>query len=222
MSLVVGLAVPGVPGRDRWRSRSAITSRACSISPVAQADGRRDHGRGRGVDRSRDRRVRIGHRRAGGRTVQRRAHDRAAWRRLPIPRQAVQRRIRGATARVARAGRRPNCGPGAHARTDDARDRPVDDLGAAEYKFYLERTSAAELTSADVPSEILDGSNAIALGGLGLLVEPTASTLTALIQQRPPGATILLDPNCRPAAVTDLPAYRETIDTTCARSTSSR
>jgi fructokinase len=89
----------------------------------------------------------------------------------------------------------------------------LDALGAAEYKFYLEGTSAAELTPADVPAELLDGSNAIALGGLSLLIEPTASSLTALIRQRPPGATILLDPNCRPAAVTDLPAYREMIDT---------
>jgi fructokinase len=89
----------------------------------------------------------------------------------------------------------------------------LDALGAAEYKFYLERTSAAELAAADVPAEILDGSNAIALGGLALLIEPTASSLTALIHHRPPGATILLDPNCRPAAVTDLLAYREMIDT---------
>jgi len=89
----------------------------------------------------------------------------------------------------------------------------LDALGAAEYKFYLERTSAAELATADVPAEILDDSNAIALGGLALLIEPTASSLTALIHHRPPGATILLDPNCRPAAVTDLPAYREMIDT---------
>ena len=89
----------------------------------------------------------------------------------------------------------------------------LDALGVAEYKFYLERTSAGELTTADVPAEILDGSNAIALGGLGLLIEPTASSLIALIHHRPPGATILLDPNCRPAAVTDLPAYREMIDT---------
>ena len=89
----------------------------------------------------------------------------------------------------------------------------LDALGAAEYKFYLERTSAAELTIADLPAEILDGTNAIALGGLALLIEPTASSLTALIQHRPPGATILLDPNCRPAAVTDLPAYRDMIDT---------
>lgn len=89
----------------------------------------------------------------------------------------------------------------------------LDASGVAEYKFYLDRTSAAELASADVTPELLDGSNAITLGGLGLLVEPTASGLTALIQHRPPGATILLDPNCRPAAVSDLPAYREMIDT---------
>ena len=89
----------------------------------------------------------------------------------------------------------------------------LDELGTAEYKFYLERTSAAELTTGDFPPEVLDGCNAIALGGLGLLIEPTASSLTALIRQRPPGATILLDPNCRPAAVTDLAAYRELIDT---------
>jgi fructokinase len=89
----------------------------------------------------------------------------------------------------------------------------IDALGSAEYKFYLDGTSAAQLTTAVVPAEILDGSEALALGGLALLVEPTASSMTALIQQRPPGATILLDPNCRPAAVTDLAAYRELIDT---------
>ncbi|HTT31763.1 MAG TPA: carbohydrate kinase [Solirubrobacteraceae bacterium] len=89
----------------------------------------------------------------------------------------------------------------------------IDALGSAEYKFYLDGTSASQLTPADVPAEILDGSEALALGGLGLLVEPTASSLTALIRERPPGATILLDPNCRPAAVTAPAAYRELIDT---------
>jgi fructokinase len=89
----------------------------------------------------------------------------------------------------------------------------IDARRSAEYKFYLDGTSASELTPTDVSAEVLDGSEAITLGGLGLLVEPTASTLTALIQQRPPGATILLDPNCRPAAVADASAYRELIDT---------
>jgi fructokinase len=51
----------------------------------------------------------------------------------------------------------------------------LDEFGMAEYRFYLEGTSAAQLSAADVPAEILDGSTAIALGSLGLLLEPTAS-----------------------------------------------
>jgi fructokinase len=89
----------------------------------------------------------------------------------------------------------------------------LDEFGTAEYRFYLQGTSAAQLSAADVPPEILEGSTAIALGGLGLLIEPTATSQTALIQQKPPGATILLDPNCRPGVVTDLTAYREMVDT---------
>ena len=88
----------------------------------------------------------------------------------------------------------------------------LDEFGTAEYRFYLHGTSAAQLTAADASPEVLDGSNAIALGGLSLLIEPTASTLTALISQKPPGATIFLDPNCRPDVATDLDAYRDMID----------
>ena len=89
----------------------------------------------------------------------------------------------------------------------------LDEFGTAEYRFYLQGTSAAQLSAADAPAEILDRSTAIALGGLGLLLEPTASSLTTLLGLRPPGTTILLDPNCRPGALTDLDAYREMIDT---------
>jgi fructokinase len=89
----------------------------------------------------------------------------------------------------------------------------LDEFGAAEYRFYLQGTSAAQLSAADIPPEILEGSTALALGGLGLLIEPTATSQTALIEQKPPGATILLDPNCRPGVVSDLAAYREMVDT---------
>ena len=89
----------------------------------------------------------------------------------------------------------------------------LDELGVAEYRFYLDGTSAGLLTTDDVPVEILDGSTAFTIGGLALLVEPTASSLIALIAHKPPGATILLDPNCRPGAVADLEGYREMIDT---------
>jgi fructokinase len=88
----------------------------------------------------------------------------------------------------------------------------LDEFGTAEYRFYLQGTSAAQLTAGDVPIEILDGSTAVALGGLGLLLKPTGSSLIRLIGDKPPGTTIVLDPNCRRGVVPDLQAYRAMID----------
>jgi fructokinase len=88
----------------------------------------------------------------------------------------------------------------------------LDDFGTAEYRFYLEGTAAGQLSAADIPGDALNGSSAVALGGLGLLIEPAASSLTALIRRKPPHVTTLLDPNCRPGAIKDPPRYREMID----------
>jgi fructokinase len=88
----------------------------------------------------------------------------------------------------------------------------VDDLGVADYRFYIDGTAAARLERADVPADLLDGSSALAVGGLGLVVEPIASTLKALVAAKPPSLLTLLDPNCRPRAVRDPLAYRMRID----------
>jgi fructokinase len=93
----------------------------------------------------------------------------------------------------------------------------LDEAGAADYRFYLEATAAAQLTPADVPAGVFDDTSAIALGGLGLLVEPMASTLMNLIRTAPPAATVLLDPNCRPRAIRDLGGYRASVDAFLAR-----
>ena len=121
--------------------------------------------------------------------------------------------------RRATAGRR-SCRPAYGLRSPDTTPRPrrSRSLGStisALLNTVLPRrqTSSAELSPADVPSEILDGSNALALGGLGLLGRADRVEPVALIKQKPPGATILLDPNCRLEAVTDLASYREMIDT---------
>jgi fructokinase len=87
----------------------------------------------------------------------------------------------------------------------------VDDTGSADYRFYLEGTAAAQLRPGDIPPDLLAGSNALALGGLGILIEPTASTLLGLIRQAPPEVTVLLDPNCRPRAITDTARYHKTV-----------
>ena len=98
----------------------------------------------------------------------------------------------------------------------------LDEFGAAEYRFYLQGTSAAQLSAADVPPEILEGSTAIALGGLGLLIEPTAIEPDRAQSAEAPGRDDPARPNCRPGVVTDLDAYREMVDSSSARSTSSR
>jgi fructokinase len=88
----------------------------------------------------------------------------------------------------------------------------IDELGVADYRFYIEGTAAAQLERADVPSDLLQGSSALAIGGLGLVVEPIASTLRALVTSKPSTLLTLLDPNCRPRAVRDPIGYRLRID----------
>jgi fructokinase len=83
----------------------------------------------------------------------------------------------------------------------------LDGAGVAEYRFYLEGTAAAQLCTHDIPAGALDATDAIALGGLGLVAEPTASTLLGLAATATPGVTVLLDPNCRPSAVSDPARY---------------
>ncbi len=88
----------------------------------------------------------------------------------------------------------------------------LDPAGVADYRFYLDGTSAPQLRSEDMAPGVLRGSEAIAVGGLGLVLEPMASTLSALLATAAPQATVLLDANCRERAIGDLAAYRATFD----------
>jgi len=83
-----------------------------------------------------------------------------------------------------------------------------DGTGSADYQFYLHGTSAGQLRPGDISPEITRLSAAITLGGLGIVMEPTASTLLWLLHQAAPETTVLLDPNCRPRAVHDPARYR--------------
>jgi fructokinase len=93
----------------------------------------------------------------------------------------------------------------------------LDETGSADYRFYLEGTSAGELEAGDIPPDLLETSDMIALGGLGILIEPAASSLLGLIPHAPPDITVLLDPNCRPRAIKDLAGYRATVAAFLAR-----
>jgi fructokinase len=87
----------------------------------------------------------------------------------------------------------------------------VDHTGSADYRFYLDGTAAGNLLPGDVPSGILESSDALSLGGLGIVLEPIASTLLDLITPGPTELTVVLDPNCRPHAIGDVNGYRDSI-----------
>ncbi|HET9103517.1 MAG TPA: carbohydrate kinase [Solirubrobacteraceae bacterium] len=88
----------------------------------------------------------------------------------------------------------------------------LDADGVADYRFYLEGTSAGCIGAPDLPPEVLAESQAVAFGGLGLLTEPLSSTLRELLPSVPAAGTVLLDPNCRPHAIDDLESFRATVD----------
>jgi len=80
--------------------------------------------------------------------------------------------------------------------------------GMADYRFYLEGTSAVQLRPPDVAPDVLEGAAVLVLGGLGIAIEPIASTLRGLVAGAPPGVHVVLDPNCRSRAIRDFAAYR--------------
>jgi fructokinase len=87
----------------------------------------------------------------------------------------------------------------------------LDGSGAASYRFYTAGTSASGLVPADLADGLPAGTVALHVGTLGLVLEPMASTLEALVRQLPDHVLVLVDPNCRPAVTTDPSAYRTRI-----------
>jgi fructokinase len=88
----------------------------------------------------------------------------------------------------------------------------VDDAGAATYRFHAERTAAAGLLPEDVPNGLPAGTTAFHVGTLGLVFEPTAATIEGLAIAASPDVLVMLDPNCRPAAIADPHAYQARLD----------
>jgi fructokinase len=84
----------------------------------------------------------------------------------------------------------------------------LDAAGAARYHFYEDGTSAPGLTveaaSAAVPEQLA----IFYLGTLGLVFEPMASALEALVARLGDDTLVALDPNCRPTMIADPAAFR--------------
>ncbi len=103
-------------------------------------------------------------------------------------------------------------------RSDDPTTLAVAELSdehAASYRFYTQGTAAAGLT-ADAALGALPGSvDALLIGTLGLVVQPLADAVEALVEQL--DVPVLMDVNVRPSAIEDEDGYRARLTRLLAR-----
>jgi fructokinase len=84
----------------------------------------------------------------------------------------------------------------------------LDADGMASYAFYLTGTAAAALDYRALAAALPAGVTAVHVGALGLVMEPIGCAVERLVAtDLPPDALVMVDPNCRPAAITDRDAY---------------
>ena len=81
--------------------------------------------------------------------------------------------------------------------------------GGPRYRFYLTDTSASALAYDQLAASLPGNVTAIHVGSLALVMEPIGSSLERLILGHVPDETlVMIDPNCRPHAISDHRAYR--------------
>lgn len=98
--------------------------------------------------------------------------------------------------------------------TDDPTTLAVAELdaaGSATYRFYVRDTAAPGLTEAALPEVLAARPAAVHVGTLGLVLEPLATTIEALVALVDETTVVMLDLNARPSATPDPAAYRARI-----------
>jgi fructokinase len=93
----------------------------------------------------------------------------------------------------------------------------LDEAGAARYVFYDTGTSAPGLTLEAASAALPEDVGTFYLGTLGLVFEPMATTLEALVGRMGDDTLVALDPNCRPSTISDPAAYRGRLSRLVAR-----
>ena len=130
---------------------------------------------------------------------------------MPVPRAALHGRIRRRLRReldqlgVGVAAATPTSAPTTLAIAE------LDDTGTASYRFYLDGTSATQLRPIDVPAGALERSRAFVFGGLGIVAEPSSTTIRGLLHAAPAELSVVFDTNCRPTAISDVAVYLRTV-----------
>jgi len=84
----------------------------------------------------------------------------------------------------------------------------LDAGGAATYRFYSEGTAAPALTPAAALAALPERVDFLHVGTLGLVMQPTARALRAVVEAVAARALVIVDPNCRPSFIADRAAYR--------------
>lgn len=84
----------------------------------------------------------------------------------------------------------------------------LDERGAASYRFYIEGTSAPALDRAPDLGDV----DVLFTGGLGLVLEPMATTVEAMVADASPTTMVVVDVNCRPLIVPDREPYAARVE----------
>jgi fructokinase len=87
----------------------------------------------------------------------------------------------------------------------------VDHHGVARYRFYERGTAAPGLTAETALEALPARVDILHVGTLGLVLEPVATAMEAVVERLADDALVAVDPNCRPWVVNDREAYRERI-----------
>jgi fructokinase len=77
----------------------------------------------------------------------------------------------------------------------------VDRDGHAAYRFVTDGTSAPNLTRQMLPAAFPPAVTALHVGTLGLVLEPIATTIAALVDREHSERLVMVDPNIRPSAL---------------------
>jgi fructokinase len=93
----------------------------------------------------------------------------------------------------------------------------TDSSGIATYHFYTAGTSTPGLTPEAALAALPGDVAMLHIGTLGIVLEPMASALQAIVEQASADTLVALDPNCRPGVIPDESAYRERLTTLLGR-----
>jgi len=88
----------------------------------------------------------------------------------------------------------------------------LDAIGAASWSFYAAGTAAAGLTPQDALAALPARVAALHVGTLGLVLEPLATALEAVVQRLAGETMVVVDPNCRPQVIDDPQTFRARLE----------